>query len=44
MEKLFIKYENNYDEIKIGIITSKLITLPENFKEIFDLIFTYIIP
>jgi subfamily B ATP-binding cassette protein MsbA len=44
MEKLFIKYENNYDEIKIGIITSKLITLPENFKEMFDLSFTYIIP
>ena len=44
MEKLFIKYENNYDEIKIGIITSKLITLPENFKEIFDLILTYIFP
>ena len=44
MEKLFIKYENNYDEIKIGIITSKLITLPENFREIFDLTFTYIIP
>ena len=36
--KFYINSEQNenYDEIKIGIITSKLITLPENFKEIFQ--------
>jgi ATP-binding cassette subfamily B protein len=44
MEKLFLKYENNYDEIKIGIITSKLISIPENFKEIFDLSLNYVLP
>jgi ABC-type multidrug transport system fused ATPase/permease subunit len=44
MQKLFIKYENNYDEIKIGIITSKLITLPDNFREMFDLSLTFMIP
>ena len=44
MEKLFIKYENNYDEIKIGIITSKLISIPENFKEMFDLSLNYVLP
>jgi len=44
MERLFIKYENKYDEIKIGIINSKLLLLPEMFKEMFDISLNYIIP
>lgn len=44
MEKLFIKYENKYDEIKIGIINSKLLLLPEMMKEMFDISLNYIIP
>jgi ATP-binding cassette subfamily B protein len=44
MEKLFIKYENKYDEIKIGIINSKLLLLPEIMKEMFDISLNYIIP
>lgn len=44
MEKLFLKYESNYDEIKVGIIGTKLITLPDNFKEIFDILLNIVIP
>jgi ABC-type multidrug transport system fused ATPase/permease subunit len=43
-EKLFIKYETQIDEIKIGIINTRLIMLPEMFKDFFDLSLNYVIP
>jgi ABC-type multidrug transport system fused ATPase/permease subunit len=44
IEKLYEKYENNFDNINIGAINTKLIILPHNLSEFLNIFMNYIFP
>ena len=44
IEKLYVKYENQFDEVNIGAINTKLIVLPHNLTEFFNIFMGYVFP
>jgi ABC-type multidrug transport system fused ATPase/permease subunit len=44
IEKLYVKYENQFDEVNIGAINTKLIVLPHNLTEFLNIFMGYVFP